>query len=729
MAENTETRIIKIEIDQTQALKDLEATESALIDLKEQQKALNDSLKAGTITQQEYVASKVQLDQKIQQETANRKTLTQTINTESNSLAAQKLKLKELVEQRDKIDRSTTEGAKKFDQMNGSILNLNQSIKKAEEQGGSFQRNVGNYKGTIDQFTGGAFSAAEGLSKMTVQALRFIATPIGAIIAAIALAIGSLVAYFKSSEEGQDRWNKIVTIGKVVLEKFMDIVEGFGEIVFDAFSTAVEWVGKFAKVLGISETAIGDTVDEAVKAGARLSDLQSKLDKAERESLVNNAKKRLEISELRRKADESEGQNKLRFLNEALELERQIIEQEVADADLRLEIAMTNLDLYGADKDALKAVAEAEAAVFQAKQKQFDETRKMNKERLATEKEIGDAILKRIDGDRALQQQEEIRLAKINEKADEELGKAFERITKRTEAEEKGQAETLANLFEGVQIEAEINDAATDDYIEGVKARMKAQEELAALTLFLASATASELSGIFNGITEARMMEAKNQLDAYKIQQGQELAALDEKLAKGEISEEDYKKEVLRIENDFAKKQDDVKRKAFEDNKKNQIAQARIDQAQIILGAIKSVIGVPLIGAILGAAAAAAQLIITEVQIGKIRDSQYVPGSFSMGGYTGPGGVHDPAGVVHRGEVVWNQRDVAAVGGPMAANAMRPTYGLAPYAEGGIVANGMTNQIDQQFMGIGQFPLVKLSLTELHSAENALAQKVIITEA
>ena len=45
--------------------------------------------------------------------------------------------------------------------------------------------------------------------------------------------------------------------------------------------------------------------------------------------------------------------------------------------------------------------------------------------------------------------------------------------------------------------------------------------------------------------------------------------------------------------------------------------------------------------------------------------------SFATGGYTGPGGRNEPAGIVHRGEMVWNQADVARVGGPAAANSIR----------------------------------------------------------
>lgn len=57
---------------------------------------------------------------------------------------------------------------------------------------------------------------------------------------------------------------------------------------------------------------------------------------------------------------------------------------------------------------------------------------------------------------------------------------------------------------------------------------------------------------------------------------------------------------------------------------------------------------------------------------------------FAKGGYTGPGGRLEPAGVVHRGEVVWSQLDVARAGGVAVVEAMR--RGLRGYDMGGIVA-------------------------------------------
>lgn len=63
---------------------------------------------------------------------------------------------------------------------------------------------------------------------------------------------------------------------------------------------------------------------------------------------------------------------------------------------------------------------------------------------------------------------------------------------------------------------------------------------------------------------------------------------------------------------------------------------------------------------------------------------QNMRGGYSTGGYTGDGGVHQPAGVVHKGEVVWSQRDVARAGGVGVVEAMRK--GLKGYDSGGAVA-------------------------------------------
>ncbi|MNH12426.1 Lambda phage tail tape-measure protein [compost metagenome] len=46
-------------------------------------------------------------------------------------------------------------------------------------------------------------------------------------------------------------------------------------------------------------------------------------------------------------------------------------------------------------------------------------------------------------------------------------------------------------------------------------------------------------------------------------------------------------------------------------------------------------------------------------------------GGFAEGGYTGAGGKYDPAGVVHKGEIVWSQADIRRFGGVSAVEALR----------------------------------------------------------
>ncbi|MBS0218077.1 MAG: phage tail length tape measure family protein [Proteobacteria bacterium] len=74
------------------------------------------------------------------------------------------------------------------------------------------------------------------------------------------------------------------------------------------------------------------------------------------------------------------------------------------------------------------------------------------------------------------------------------------------------------------------------------------------------------------------------------------------------------------------------------------------------------------------------------------------PTGYDTGGYTGDGGRLEPAGIVHKGEGVLNQREIAALGGEQGFYALRAAisdgqmrerlYGWAGYADGGFVSSG-----------------------------------------
>lgn len=71
-------------------------------------------------------------------------------------------------------------------------------------------------------------------------------------------------------------------------------------------------------------------------------------------------------------------------------------------------------------------------------------------------------------------------------------------------------------------------------------------------------------------------------------------------------------------------------------------------------------------------------------------------GLFAEGGYTGDGGKYQPAGVVHKGEYVFDQSAVKAAGGPAAMEAMRRN--LKGYANGGPVGISVPSVPSLRFM-------------------------------
>ncbi|WP_391485211.1 tape measure protein [Acinetobacter baumannii] len=68
------------------------------------------------------------------------------------------------------------------------------------------------------------------------------------------------------------------------------------------------------------------------------------------------------------------------------------------------------------------------------------------------------------------------------------------------------------------------------------------------------------------------------------------------------------------------------------------------------------------------------------------------PQGFADGGYTGNGLKHTPAGIVHKGEVVWSQEDIKRWGGVSVVESMRQSK-PSGYANGGYVSDNSTDVI------------------------------------
>ncbi|MCJ9207972.1 replication protein, partial [Acinetobacter baumannii] len=113
------------------------------------------------------------------------------------------------------------------------------------------------------------------------------------------------------------------------------------------------------------------------------------------------------------------------------------------------------------------------------------------------------------------------------------------------------------------------------------------------------------------------------------------------------------------------------------------IAQAMINTELAATEALK-------LGPILGIPAAAVVRGLGYASVGLIA-AQTIAG-FSDGGYTGNGLKHTPAGIVHKGEVVWSQEDIKRWGGVSVVESMR-TSSPSGYANGGYVSNNTSEAI------------------------------------
>lgn len=380
------------------------------------------------------------------------------VNTIENLVKANKA----LREERKKLDLDSAAGQARVKEINSSLDKNTEAIKNNSSALEKQRLNIGNYASALDGVAPGLSGFITGMQGMIKSSLVFIATPIGAIIGAIGLALGALTAYFKGSEEGQNNLNKVVAIGSAVFEQLMNVVEAVGEVIFEAISNPKQAIidfanlikenivnrfeglleiipalgnavsllfeGKFgeagkvafdavakvttgvenasSKIEGLINNTI-ELVNTGIKAGQDLAAFQAKIDKDERKLVVERARVSLEVSKLRAEAISQEGDVKRATIEEAKKLEEQLLDKEVALAKTRLANAQLLLKTNGDDKAALDEVAKATAAVAAAEELRFSNILKFRKELDKLNEEEAERIQAQLDADAEKEEEEE----------------------------------------------------------------------------------------------------------------------------------------------------------------------------------------------------------------------------------------------------------------------------------------------------------------------------------
>jgi hypothetical protein len=238
----TQTEILKIEVDNEQAIKNINEQNKAINMLQKENKELADQGQKNSLRYQQNAAQ-------IQKLNAARKQNIKLISAEKGSLNELRANLARLTTERNNVNATTRKGAEEFSRLNSEILKQNEAIKRAEERGGDFRRSVGGYsqaiegaKGAFGSLTGGIEGASQATGLFNTALLS---SPIGIII----VALTSLVAAFTQTEEGALKLKIVIGVIKSVFNDLVGLLAVGGKEVVGFFENPLDGIKAFGEAI------------------------------------------------------------------------------------------------------------------------------------------------------------------------------------------------------------------------------------------------------------------------------------------------------------------------------------------------------------------------------------------------------------------------------------------------------------------------------------------------
>ena len=256
-----------------------------------------------------------------------------------------------------------------------------------------------------------------------------IATGLGAFL----ILLTSIKAAFTRSEEGQNKFAKLMAVIGSVVENVLDVMGKLGGVIISAFENPIESVKKLAnaikenivnRITGLLELlpALGRAINEVfsgnfskagkiatdavakvtlgvenftdkvkdateatkefleeaerdAKKAASIADQRAKADKIERNLLVERAKRQTQISELQLKSRQEEKfteEQRQQFAKDAARLTDELLSKEEKALKIRFEAIKLENTLAESNKAALDAEAQAEAALINLRTRRLD---------------------------------------------------------------------------------------------------------------------------------------------------------------------------------------------------------------------------------------------------------------------------------------------------------------------------------------------------------------------
>ncbi len=568
------------------------------------------------------------------------------------------------------------------------INELNKSVQKQNQL-------LGGAIPALDKVTGGAASAAQGIFTMVKASLAFIATPLGIAITAIGVALLPLISYLKNTGDGADIVTREMEGFKSVLEKVSDGVNKFGREQSKLGTSLLESGKMVLNVLLPGLTLVAAAYNKAAESGREYADVLDVLRDSEENYGIEAAKNENEIKRLLLQAKNRTLSEKERtdLLEKALALESlgvtkrtEFAQNELSAIVERNRERLKGIDIVQKDSETQESFVENNINAI----RDFDEA-------LATSL---------INSIKKLEEAKSSGIA-IEEKAQNQLDALQQKAEDRRNKEE---AENLKDSEEARKRRLDDFDFKLEQDTVEFDADVEKQEQEIVLNQSKFDAL-DKMAQTFHENEAKRTEERKKRGEAqYKNEKTLTNARIELAAQFGaSLQILAGKNKMLAIAGVVIEKAAAIA---------SIIANTAIANAKAVKDSPLT-FGLPWVAintasAILAGVSVAAQAAQSINQISTAK-------GFYRGGYTGNGAVMEPAGVVHRGEVVWSQADVKAAGGADRVDRMRPTYkrNLRPYATGGVVGNETRLATAQA--------LSQLDLNQLASLMNQV-QTVLVLE-
>jgi len=433
-------------------------------------------------TEAKIFASKSETNKQLIEEKLNLQKATKEIQLKVKAQQAEKGSIEQLsavnaiLESRLKaVNLNTEDGKKKADLLTSAINRNNEKIKANSSELGKNKMTVGGYRkdleglsvkvdglaGKFGALPGPLGKAAGGLAGVGKQLWALVANPIVAIVAGIVLAFTALVKIFKSTDEGANFLDAIFkslgAILDVLKRRVLLLIDGFRALFSGNFKEAGE---KFKETVSGVGKEIASTTGEAWNLVYALDALEDRM--IANISMV--AEYENKIARLRNIAKDQTKSDKEReeALRQALELERQLADENIKNSQQQYDIDLRNAARkLNLSKDTIDALIKMDA-------NQFEEATKNNEEYRKIANQLGDEGVKKLEESLAKSIQADTNYYNETRRMTSELSGFQKELQDKNvafakEAAEKKKEQSKLEIELGKQVTAE-NQKQADEY-------------------------------------------------------------------------------------------------------------------------------------------------------------------------------------------------------------------------------------------------------------------------